>query len=140
MLEFLRRLLMKDVLTTNQPDLIDLYVKGVITIDFRTRFSPFVVGRKCYLYASSPVKKVLAEATIQEVLKVTKVDNGLWTPDYCDRVNKLLTNEWDKKFFQYHIDVSDGYLIKFKDVKKYNTPLELSDFSVKRAPMSWCYV
>lgn len=130
----------KDVLTTNSPDLIDLYIKGVLTVDFRSRFSTNVVGRKCYLYASAPVKKVIAEATIQDVIKVTKIDRGLWTPDYCNKVNKLVTNEWDKKFLQYHLDVSDGYLIKLRDVKKYNTPLELSDFSIKRAPMSWCYV
>lgn len=130
----------KDVLTTNSPDLIDLYIKGVLTVDFRSRFSTSVVERKCYLYASAPVKKVVAEATIQEVLKVTRIDKGLWTPDYCNRVNQLVNNEWDNKFLKYHLDVSDGYLIKFKDVKKYNTPLELSYFSVKRAPMSWCYV
>lgn len=125
---------MRDILTTNFPELVELYIKGTLTIDFRYVFSRISQGRKCYLYASSPVQAVMAEAIIEDVVKVTSENRN------DANITKLLSTDMDVKFLDTHLSVGKGYLVKFKDIRAYDKPITIGSLSLSRAPMSWCYV
>ena len=124
-----------DILTSNKPVIASLYISGKLSIDFRTRFSFNTIGSNCYIYSSSPVSKIVAVATIQNVIKL-----GQGTNQPTD-IDKLLTSEFDKEFLLKHLNSVSGYLIKFKDIKEFKTPLSIHNFGIdKKVPLSWCWV
>ena len=87
---------------------------------------------KVIVYVSSPVKTIVGEFEIEEII--------------CDDVKEL----WEKTqshsgiskkyFFDYFSDKSEGYAIKIKSSTKYDTPLSLDTISVSTPPQSFMYI
>ena len=72
------------------------------------------------IYSSGKVKKVVGENIWnlgEEVLGIDK-----------------------KSFYEYFKHSKYAYAIKIKDVIKYDIPKDLSDFGIKKAPQSFCYI
>ena len=97
----------------------------------RTIFkNPAVSG--VIVYVSSPTKLVIGEFAIEDILH-DKLQL-LWT----------MTNSHagisKKRFFDYFTNKSNGYAIKIKKVRMYDTPLSLSSFTVSSPPQSFMYL
>ena len=45
-----------------------------------------------------------------------------------------------KSFKAYFAGVTCAYAIHLSDAKKYDAPLSLSDYGIRRAPQSFCYL
>ena len=73
------------------------------------------------IYSSGKVKKVVGEFKIDKIIKDS--------PDNIWNLGEEVLGIDKKSFYEY-----------FKDVIKYDTPKDLSDFGIKKAPQSFCYI
>ena len=85
-----------------------------------------------FIYATNPVKKVVGEAEVVEVLEKDKEE--LWNET---KLQSGISKHFYSKYYEkkqnavaYHL----GKIIKFKE------PKELSDYGVHTAPQSFVYV
>ena len=84
------------------------------------------------VYASDPIKLVLGEFEIEDVLH-DEVP-VLWAK------TKSYAGMSEKRFFEYFTNKSWGYAIKVKATKKYNDPLPLCTFMMSLPPQSFKYI
>ena len=81
---------------------------------------------KILLYETSPIKKIVAEAKVLEILKNTPSIIWQTTKNYSGI---------DKDFFDnYFKNRKNAYAYKLRAIKKYDRPKKLSDFGLKVAP------
>ena len=57
--------------------------------------------------------------------------------DRTDIIKKSCMRYYDLHRYAYHDDL---FAWNISEIKIYNIPKEISDFGLKRAPQSWCYV
>jgi predicted transcriptional regulator len=119
------------VLLSIHPEYAEAILAGTKKFEFRKRiFSDSV--ESILLYATSPVKKVLGEAKVAnlvsgkpgKVWKKTEAHAGISRED----------------FFAYFKNASEAHAYELTDVAQYEEPKALADFGVKRAPQSFVYV
>lgn len=122
---------MSAIITSNKPQFIEWYLNGKLSIDTRSRFSLDLLGSTCYLYCSHPISKVVAKATISDIVKLKPIH-------YSSKIISLLTAKFDGYFFNIHR--SSNYLIKLSNIVKLEKPLDISFFGKTVAPPSWAYV
>lgn len=87
---------------------------------------------KIIIYSTSPIMKIVGEAKVEEILE-----------DSPDTIWEETKNHSgiDLKFYQqYFKDRSKAIAYKLTNIKKYNTPQELSSYGIKTAPQSFVYV
>lgn len=84
------------------------------------------------IYSSGKVKKVVGEFKIDEIIKDT--------PDNIWNLGEDVLGIDKKSFYEYFKHSKYAYAIKIKDVIKYDIPKDLSDFGIKKAPQSFCYI
>ena len=84
------------------------------------------------VYSSGKVKKVIGEFKIEKIIKDSP--ENIWNlGEEVLGINK-------KSFYDYFKNSEYAYAIKVKEVIKYNLPKDLSDFGIKKAPQSFCYI
>lgn len=84
------------------------------------------------IYSTYPVMKVVGEAEVVDVL-VNKPED-LWQKTAS---HSGITKEFFDSYF-YGYETAVAY--KLGKIKKYNKPVDLSDFGVKAAPQSFVYI
>ena len=84
------------------------------------------------VYSSGKVKKVIGEFKIEKIIKDS--------PDNIWNLGDDVLGIDKKSFYNYFKHSEYAYAIKVKDVIKYNLPKDLSDFGIKKAPQSFCYI
>lgn len=84
------------------------------------------------VYASSPVKLVIGEFDIEEILH--DYVGTLWMKTAA---NAGLSRD---SFFEYFGGRSRGYAIKIKTMRMYHVPLLLNHLMVSTPPQSFCYL
>ncbi len=87
---------------------------------------------KIIIYCTYPVKKIVGEANIEEILE-----------DSPQEIWKRTRNESgiDLEFFnKYYDGRTKAVAYKLDNIKKYDKPLDLSCIGVKTAPQSFIYV
>ena len=84
------------------------------------------------IYSSGKVKKVVGEFKIDKIIKDS--------PDNIWNLGEEVLGIDKKSFYEYFKHSKYAYAIKIKDVIKYDTPKDLSDFGIKKAPQSFCYI
>jgi predicted transcriptional regulator len=84
------------------------------------------------VYASNPVKKVIGEFDIENILH--EEPEMLWhkTGDHSG-----ISRE---KFFDYFTDARKGYAIAVKSTHMYDDPLPLDNFMLSVPPQSFAYI
>jgi len=84
------------------------------------------------VYASSPVKLVIGEFEIEEILH----------DDVATLWKKTEANAGISRgsFFEYFADKSHGYAIKIKTMRMYHVPLLLNHLMISTPPQSFCYL
>ena len=87
---------------------------------------------KMLIYSTYPIKKVVGEAQIEKVLEGSPEEIWEKTKQYSG-VKEIFYNEYFK-------GKTKAIAYKLKNVKRYDTPKELSMYGVKSAPQSFVYV
>ena len=121
---------MSKILISIKPEYVKLILSGEKQYEYRKRIPTNV--ETAVIYATAPVKKIVGEIQIDEVLSIPPKD--LWKKTH---IHSGLTNE---KFFQYFNRMSIAHALSIKEVIIYEHPMELSALNIKRAPQSWQYL
>ena len=84
------------------------------------------------VYASDPIKKVIGEFEIGEILH--EEPQALWakTGDQAGITKK--------RFLEYFENRTKGYAINVKEAREYNTPISLDNFMLFWPPQSFMYL
>lgn len=84
------------------------------------------------IYSSGKVKKIVGEFKIDFIIK--DIPENIWN------LGETVLGISKDKFFEYYKNSEYAYAIKIKQIKKYEAPKKLSDFGIKKAPQSFCYI
>lgn len=121
---------MKKIIISINPEHVNNIINGTKKYEYRTKAAKKDVN-KLIIYETMPVKKVVAEAEIVEVLALEP--NALWeeTKDYSGIT---------KKFFdEYFKNRKVAYAYKLGKIKVYDEPKSLNEFGLRTAPQSFAY-
>lgn len=120
----------KIVISIN-PEHVENIINGSKKFEYRTKAAKSDV-KKVLIYETVPVKKIVAEAEIEEVLMLPPEE--LW--EQTKNQSGI-----SKSFFDaYFNGRSVAYAYKLGKVKVYEQPKELIDFGLKSAPQSFVYI
>ena len=87
---------------------------------------------KVVVYASNPIKKIIGEFQIGDILYADP--QLLWANTKC---HAGITKN---KFFEYFCKKSKGYAIEVKSTKMYDIPMSLNALMVSSPPQSFMYL
>lgn len=112
------------------PRHVNNIINGSKRHEYRTRIASKGVN-KLLIYETAPIKKVVAEVDVIEVLSLDP--NTLWeqTKDYSG-----ISKEFFDKYFKNR---SVAYAYKLGKVKVYDEPKSLIEFGLRTAPQSFAY-
>lgn len=121
---------MKKIIISINPEHVNNIINGTKRYEYRTRAARKDVN-KLIIYETMPIKKIVGEAEIVEVLSFDP--NSLWerTKDYSGI---------SKEFFdEYFKNRSVAYAYKLGKVKVYDEHKSLIEFGLRTAPQSFAY-
>lgn len=121
----------RKILISINPEHVENILKGIKKYEYRKIAAKEDVS-SIIIYETTPVKRVVAEAEIIEVLMCPP--SKLWeqTKD---------KSGISKKFFDKYFKGKDwAYAYKLGEVKVFETPKTLSEYGIKSAPQSFVYV
>ena len=122
---------MKKIIISINPEHVKNIINGTKKFEYRTKAAKNDVN-KIIIYETTPIKKVVAEAEIVEVLMMNPED--LW-------IETKEESGITKSFFDTYFENRDvAYAYKLGRVKVYEEPKSLEDFGLKYAPQSFVYV
>lgn len=121
---------MRGIIVSINPKHVNSILNGTKKYEYRTKVAKKDVD-KLIIYETMPVKKVVAEAEIVEVLALGP--NALWeeTKEYSG-----ITKEF---FDEYFKNRKIAYAYKLGKIKVYDEPKTLTEFGLKVAPQSFAY-
>ena len=120
------------VLLSIKPEFVEQIFAGTKKYEFRKSLFRRSDVKYVVIYASSPVKRVVGEFEIDDILSDDV--NSLW-----ERTKKHsgITKTFYKSYFQNKKTanaIQIGHLIKYEVTKS------LSDYNIHQAPQSFCYI
>ncbi|MCD8309260.1 MAG: ASCH domain-containing protein [Clostridia bacterium] len=121
----------KKILISINPEHVENILNGTKKYEYRKIAAKQDIS-SIIIYETTPVKMVVAEAEIVDVLMLSPEE--LW---------KQTKNESgiSKDFFDdYFQDREIAYAYKLGNIKIYDTPKLLSDYGIKAAPQSFVYI
>jgi len=122
-----------DVLLSIRPKYIDSIINGQKRYEFRKTIFRRNYINSVYIYATSPVKKIIGAFKIGDIIKDQPAN--LW-----ERLNEFSGLKEDE-FFNYFRDEEVGFAIEIKDMEVFEHPLDpievIPDFV---PPQSFCYL
>lgn len=121
---------MKKIIISINPEHVNNIINGTKKYEYRTKAAKKDVN-KLIIYETTPIKKIVAEAEIIEVLALDP--NSLW-----DRT-KEFSGISRKYFDEYFNNRKIAYAYKLGKIKVYDQPKTLNDFGLKTAPQSFVY-
>lgn len=121
----------KKIIISINPEHVENIINGTKKYEYRTKAAKQDIS-SIIIYETVPVKKIVAEAEIIEVLELSPED--LWNE----------TKEFSgisKDFYDDYFKNRDvAYAYKLGKIKVYKEPKSLLDFGIKYAPQSFVYV
>lgn len=121
----------KKIVISINPEYVDSILNGLKKFEYRTRAAKSDI-EKIIIYETAPVKKIVAEAEIIEVLVMEP--EKLWEKT---KNKSGITKEFFNEYFK---DRNLAYAYKLGKVIKYNEPKDLAFYGIKSAPQSYVYV
>lgn len=122
---------MRKIVISINPEHVENIINGSKKFEYRTKAAKSDV-KKILIYETVPVKKIVAEAEIEEVLMLPPEE--LW--EQTKNQSGI-----SKSFFDtYFNGRSVACAYKLGKVKVYEQPKELIDFGLKSAPQSFVYI
>jgi type I restriction enzyme, S subunit len=104
------------ILLSIKPKYVELISNGNKEYEFRKRIFKFNRSSKIYIYASSPIKKIIGYFIISEIIE--DHPKRLWETFEA----KSGINESD--FFSYFNENSIGYAIRIRNFVKFEEPID----------------
>lgn len=119
------------ILLPIKPEYANKIVKQTKLYEYRKTICKKEVDR-IVIYSTSPVKKVIAEVEVREV--ISNSPNQLWkdTKDYSG-ISKT-------KYMKYFENKNIAFAYKLGEVIIYNNPKTLKDFGINYYPQSYVYL
>jgi len=114
-----------------KPEFANMIFVGIKKYEFRRAIFKRHIT-KVIVYASSPVKMVIGEFEVEEI--IFHDIKTLW------KMTKLSAGIDEKYFKKYFKNKEKGYAIKIKNYKKYKIPLCLKDEFGLTPPQSFSYL
>lgn len=120
------------VLLSIKPHFVDKIFDGTKKYEFRRSIFKRAGIKTVIIYASYPIKRIVGEFQIKEIIS--------------DEVDKIWERTKEhagitKDFFEaYYADKKIATVIHIGRITKYKKNKLLSDFNVKQAPQSFCYL
>ena len=121
----------KIALFSIRPEYVEQIFNGTKKFEYRKQPNRFPIS-KILIYETAPIMKIVGEVEVEEVL----VD----TPKAIWEKTKKYSGISKEYYFQYYRRRYAAVAYQLKNVIKYDNPKELSDFGIKRAPQSFCYL
>lgn len=125
-------LMATSVLLSIKPIFSEKIFEGIKEYEFRKRIFKRKDIDKIYVYASSPISKVVGEFSIERIIEGEK--EKVW--DITKNGSGISKSYYD----EYFSNSKRSYAIKIKDYTRYDTPIDLSYLNIDRAPQSFQYV
>ena len=122
---------MRKILISINPEHVAKILSGEKKFEYRTKAAKKDAD-SLIIYETTPVKRVVAEAKILEVLELCPEDLWAMTKDYSG-ISKAFYDE----YFQGR---SVAYAYRLGEVSVYENPVKLSFFGIKTAPQSFIYL
>ena len=119
------------ILISINPEHVAKILSGEKKFEYRTKAAKKDVDT-LIIYETTPVKRIVAEAEILEVLCLSPED--LWKE--TEKYSGISKSFYDEYFKGRKI----AYAYRIGKVKVYDNPLELSDYGIKAAPQSFVYI
>lgn len=121
---------MKRIIISINPEHVNNIINGTKKYEYRTKAAKKDVN-KLIIYETMPIKKVVAEADIVEVLALDPITLWEETKEYSGIT---------KKFFdEYFKNRKIAYAYKLGKIKVYEEPKSLNEFGLRMAPQSFAY-
>ena len=118
------------VLSIN-PEYVDEILSGKKLYEFRKTKCKQRVD-KIYIYSTSPISKVVAEAEVEDILEGTPQEIWKLTKSYSG-INKTF-------FDKYYKNRLKAFAYKLQNITEYEKPFDLSEIGIENAPQSFQYV
>jgi len=120
------------VLLSIKPQFVDKIFAGTKKYEFRKSLFKKSGVKHVVIYASAPIKRVVGEFEIDDILS-DDVD-VVW-----NRTQKYagITKSFYKLYFH---ERKTANAIKIGKIKKFDKTKPLSDYNIKQAPQSFCYI
>ena len=121
----------RNIIISINPEHVENIINGTKKYEYRTKAAKCDIG-KIIIYETTPVKKVVAEVEIIDVLMMSP--NQLW-----EETNKQsgITREYFEDYFR---NKEIAYAYRLGRIKVYDKPKDLNEFGLKFAPQSFAYV
>lgn len=113
------------------PEYIDLIIKGKKKYEFR-KFTCKKEVKTILLYATHPIKAIVGEAKILNIIKNT--------PENVWKITKKFAGMSKEDFDVYYCDKNVAIAYELGNIKTYKTPKSLKDFNLDIVPRSFAYV
>ncbi|EPY05882.1 hypothetical protein PAALTS15_17536 [Paenibacillus alvei TS-15] len=121
------------VLISIKPEYASQIFTGVKKYEYRKTIFKRDNVESLLVYATNPVKKIIGEIFIEEILEDSP--NNIW------EATKEYSGVSYSFFMQYYANKSKGYAIKIKKAVLFEKPIGLSDLEKSiKAPQSFCYI
>lgn len=123
---------MKKILLSIKPRYVEEILAGRKLVEYRKRIPQEVGVRQVLIYASHPVKRVVAEFTIGGYLAGTPSE--VWN-------ETAVIGGISKEVFDKYFDGKDvAYAYRIGNLKVYGKAKCLSEYGLERGPQDYCYV
>lgn len=122
---------MSAMLLSIKPKYVKVILEGKKQYEFR-KIRPKNGVNRVVIYATSPQKEVVGEATIDEILEGSPKE--IW------EIARTAAGITKKFYFSYYAKKDKAIAYKLKDVVIYEKPRTLSDYGIRQAPQSFIYL
>lgn len=122
---------MSTILMSIKPEYVEKLFNGTKKYEYRKKRCKKNID-KIIVYSTSPVKKVVGELEIEDILEDNK--EAIWDK------TKLFSGIVKEKYDSYFKKEDTAVAYKIKSYKLYDTKKELSDFNIKTSPQSYVYI
>lgn len=119
----------KIILLSIKPKYIDKIMAGTKLYEYR-KFLPFNISH-IVVYATAPIKKIVALIEVDIVMKSTIDDTWQKTHNFSGLTKKEFYNYFKKNDIAYYIKLGKIYNVQCKDLK---------DLNINFAPQSYVYI
>ena len=120
------------VLLSIKPEYAEKILHGKKKYEFRRTIFKNEEVSKIVIYATSPIKKIIGEFEIEDILTLNTYDLWEKTMKYSG-INKEFYDD-------YFSGKEEGHAIKIRKPKRYSKYMDLCDYDIKQAPQSFVYL
>lgn len=121
----------RKIIISINPEHVENIINGIKKFEYRTVAAKNDID-KIIIYETYPVKKIVAEAEILEILKMEP--SKLW--DLTKDESGITKTFYDK----YFKDRKIAYAYRLGKVRVYETPIDITTYGFKTGPQSYVYV